>query len=79
VITAIGIYKDSKGPGICRSCKARIVWAETIQGKRMPFDSAPSVVSVHETHTGRVVEMIDTSISKSHFATCPQAKAWRRP
>lgn len=26
----------------------------------------------------RVVETVDTSVSTSHFATCPQAGAWRR-
>ncbi len=75
----IAIYQDSKGRGTCRSCGAAIEWAETIRGKRMPFD-APIVVvrSQGSPLEARVVEFVDTTVTPSHFATCPQAKDWRR-
>lgn len=78
----VKIFADSKGPGTCRSCSAPIEWAETIRGKRMPFD--PPIVSVRSQGSvlaegdGRVVEDVDTSITSSHFVTCPQGKDWSR-
>lgn len=74
----IAIYQDSKGRGTCRSCGAPIEWAETLRGKRMPFD-APILVlrtqgSVLEERG--VVEFVDGD--RNHFVTCPQAKQWSR-
>jgi len=75
----IAIFQDSKGAGTCRSCGARIVWAETTQGKRMPFDRQPVAVSAHESLLGgRMIEYVDTTVSPVHFQTCPDAKKWRR-
>lgn len=73
------IYQDSKGRGTCRSCGAAIEWAELTSGKRHPFD-APIVVvrSQGSVLEGRVIEHIDTAVSASHFATCPDANDWRR-
>lgn len=75
----IKIFQDSKGPGNCRSCHAAITWAETIRGKRMPFDGEIVAVKTEGSPiAGRVVEVIDTDVTSSHFATCPQANDWRR-
>ncbi len=46
----------------CASCKARILWTETPRGNRMPVDWKPAADGLRRTH----------------FATCPQAGAWRR-
>ena len=73
------IYADSKGAGACRSCGAAITWAELTSGKRHPFDG--EIVAVRTQGNvleGRVIEDVDTSITTSHFATCPQATDWRR-
>ncbi len=73
------IYQDSKGKGACRSCGAPIEWAELTSGKRHPFDG--EIVPVRTQGSileGRVIEEVDTSISHSHFETCPDAKRWRR-
>jgi len=74
----IAIYADTRGRGYCRSCKAPIEWAEVvISGRRMPFD--PPIVAVRTSEFDRrAVEEVDTTITKSHFATCPDSKAWRR-
>ena len=75
----IGIFQDSKGRGECRSCHARITWAETLKGKRMPFDGELVIVRMEGNPIdGRVVEYLDTDITPSHFATCPDAQKWRR-
>jgi len=74
------IFQDSRNLSACRSCGAPVEWAETTTGKRMPFN--PPIVTVPAFDpgvilTGRVVEDVDP-ITVSHFATCPDAKDWRR-
>jgi len=76
-----------KNASLCRSCGARIVWATTPTGASMPVDAAPAadgdrvlypgprgwlVLRVHESDDGKPRH-------KSHFATCPNAGAHRRP
>lgn len=80
-MSVVKIYADSKGPGTCRSCGAAIEWAELTSGKRMPFN--PPIVAVRTQGSilegdGRTIEHVDTSVTTSHFATCPDAKDWRR-
>lgn len=75
----IAIYQDSRGKGRCRSCGAAIEWAETVGGKRMPFDDEIVVVRTQGSAIrDRVVEYVDTSVSPTHFQTCPDANDWRR-
>jgi len=46
----------------CASCRARIIWTETHRGRRMPVDAR-----------------LDPALGwVTHFATCPQARAWSR-
>jgi hypothetical protein len=80
-MSVIQIYADSKGRGTCRSCGADVEWAETIRGKRMPFN--PPIVAMRSQGSilegdGRVIEDVDTTVTASHFATCPDADKWRR-
>jgi hypothetical protein len=75
----------------CRSCGARIRWGLTPKGKAVPVDWEPVaegnlVLEVYETDlTVTVLPFRKGKHSEhgpryvSHFATCPQAKAWRRP
>src|SRR5262245_16187809 len=79
-MSILRIYQDTRGPGTCRSCGAPIEWAQLTTGKRMPFDP-PIVVLQTEGNLImglRVIEHIDSTITISHFATCPHAKEWRR-
>jgi hypothetical protein len=75
----VKIYQDSRNLSACRSCGAPVEWAETATGKRMPFN--PPIVTVPVLVPviidGRVVEDVDGA-TVSHFATCPDAKDWRR-
>ena len=76
------IYQDSHGrKANCRSCQRAIEWAELKSGKKMPFDF-PIVVTQTEGNPirdgSRIIERVDTDISPSHFATCPDAKKWSR-
>lgn len=81
-MSIVQIYADSKGGGTCRSCGADVEWAETVKNKkRMPFN--PPIVAVRSQGSilegnGRVIEDVDTTVTTSHFATCPDAKDWRR-
>jgi hypothetical protein len=76
----IEIFADSKGPGRCRSCGAAITWAETRRGKRMPFDGeiVPLRTQGSVLEGDRVIEVVDTDVTPSHFQTCPDAKQWRK-
>lgn len=74
----LDLYADTKGSGRCRSCGAPVEWAELASGKRMPFD--PPIVPVATKHDEdmRLIETVDTSVTRSHFSTCPEADQWRR-
>jgi hypothetical protein len=72
----ITVYQDSRSPGRCRSCGARIEWARVVgTDKAIPLDAGGIVIQTqHSLIDGRVVELVDGT----HFATCPDAKAWRK-
>lgn len=53
-------------PERCRSCGAMVVWAKTSKGADIPLNVAAQV-TIAGKHYGR-----------THFATCPQAREWRR-
>jgi len=78
------IWHDSISPVTsCRSCGAPIEWAEMVRsGRRMPFDAlAPGLVAIstkHDPDTHRLIDVVDSTVSKNHFVTCPQGNAWRR-
>ena len=76
----LDVYQDSRNSSRCRSCGKPIEWAVLVKsGKRMPFDAGVVVVrSQHELIGGRIIETVDTGITKSHFETCPDAAAWRQ-
>jgi hypothetical protein len=74
----IAIYADSRGPGHCRSCGAAIEWAETIAGKRIPFDVLVVVRTQPALLSPRLIAFVNTVTSPTHFERCPQAKEWRR-
>lgn len=78
----------------CSSCGARIRWAKTSAGKRMPLDAEPSgsgnvllgwiggeevaIVLGNDRADERAAAQIDGRAYLSHFATCPNASAHRR-
>jgi len=76
--------------GRCRSCLAPIVWVRTPAGRAMPVDPEPVRVRRDAEGTGTYVDPhVGTFRGTpsengdpayvSHFATCPQAKTWRKP
>ena len=69
--------------GRCRSCGAQIDWVVTARGKRIPLDRETSEDGniVLAEGTARVVqpgEYPGEPRFKTHFATCPDAKRWRK-
>jgi len=79
----------------CRSCGAKILWAVTEKGKRMPLDAEPSeagniflqhrpnqnplaVYTTEEQRKATKGTLMEHRLFTSHFATCPQAKKWRK-
>jgi hypothetical protein len=78
-MTTLLIYQDSKGAGTCRACGAPIVWAELTSGKRHPFNAPLTVAGIQPgMFDERTVERVENREQTSHFATCPQASAFRR-
>jgi hypothetical protein len=74
--------------GKCRSCKAPIVWAWTVQGKKSPFEIDPKGLFIIENGTARHIGPPPAQLElgakpderqryTSHFAACPQAGEWR--
>lgn len=73
----------------CRSCKAAIVWAETVNGKSMPVNAEPvdngnlvltPAMDPRDPPQVRTLgrdEHAPMPRYTSHFATCPQAIAFR--
>ncbi len=72
----------------CRSCSAPIFFAKTCTGKNAPIDWTPRpdgnlqvmcvdelawILNKDEDDQANVDHFV------SHFATCPQAKKWRKP
>lgn len=73
----VEIRARSKGLGTCRGCGASIEWGEIVKsGARMPFD--PPIVALRTRHdnAGELIEEVD--LTTNHWATCPQAKAFKR-
>lgn len=57
------VYVSVRSPvARCKSCGARVIWADTPRNARVPLDAVPGPDGVYV----------------SHFATCPQATAWSR-
>jgi hypothetical protein len=79
---------------LCKSCGARVQWAMTERGKRMPVDYEPSpagnILLQYRMNQpplavylgADAIEHLDGlqrhRLFTSHFATCPQAKRWRK-
>lgn len=47
-------------------------------GRTVPEGGPVYVRTEHEAGTHRLIGHIDTEVSPSHFASCPQAGQWRR-
>ena len=73
----------------CRSCKAPIMWAITEKNRRIPLDPQPCadgnillqfrgnfLLPLATVHFA--VQLDNPQRFKSHFATCPNSKQWRR-
>ena len=65
----------------CKSCGARIIWAITGNGKKMPVDAKPTdkgnIVLEGEEPVAVYVDP-GTGTHTSHFATCPNAAEHRK-
>lgn len=65
----------------CRSCGAAVRWVLTSTGKRMPLDLDPQEngnITLDESGMASVGKTGEGPRYVSHFASCPQAKNWRR-
>jgi hypothetical protein len=79
ITKTIEIYQASRGRTTCRgaSCGAPIEWAEVVNsGKRLCFDAPITPLRTFPDERGRLVDVVD--LSRSHWATCPDTKSFRR-
>lgn len=79
------------GPGLqrslCRTCQAAIIWAVSESGTNCPIDAEPVehgniVLTVRPplAPLARVLSAGEQALASkytNHFATCPDAPAWR--
>jgi len=73
---------------ICKGCGSKIIWVRTIQGKRMPLDPEPvedgnivlmpAGAMVLDAKTAGLGADVGARRYKSHFATCPAARKFRK-
>jgi hypothetical protein len=71
------VIASSRHDGTCRSCGAPIEWATVAgSGKKMPFNR-PLVLEASLALDDQIAR-VDLTKTTSHFATCPEADAWRR-
>ena len=74
----------------CRSCGAEILWARTPSGKAMPLDAVPNLAGeailvndIVQVSRALADAAIDAGRADDvyivHWATCPNAKAHRKP
>lgn len=67
--TLIRLYEDSRSPGQCRGCGARIEWYETLKSARMPMNAgAVPRKSEKDPDTWRVIAFF--AAADSHWASC---------
>ena len=66
----------------CRTCNAPVIWVQSAStGKRMPLNRDPIPGGTYQIDE-RGFAHVDRSQPTgriSHFATCPNAKTWRKP
>jgi hypothetical protein len=64
----------------CRSCSAEILWVKTLSGKMMPLDVKLAVLyEVEGVDEGGEVTARPVQVRGPHWASCPDAAAWRKP
>lgn len=77
--TTIGVYADTRRRGTCNGahCSAALTWAEVAKsGKRMCFTGDPVALRTEHDAGGRLIEHLD--FADNHWATCPDAKGFKR-
>jgi hypothetical protein len=64
----------------CRSCGAAIIWAETVNGKKMPLDADPAERpnGLFRLEGDKAISVSGEPVYISHFVTCPNAAQHRR-
>lgn len=72
----IGLLEDTKSPGRCRGCEAKIDWFETPAGKRMPMNRGAVPRKSEKDSQWRLVSYY--AAADAHWATCPAREQFKR-
>jgi hypothetical protein len=87
VCDVLGTGSKTMKISLCRSCRARVIWARYVAtGNLAPFDALPHEDGTWFLQPNLVGEVMAYQVDddaqverrKCHFATCPEAKAWRK-
>jgi hypothetical protein len=74
----------------CRSCRAPVIWAQTVNGKAQPVDAQPSDggnIRLQPGLPGKPPRAIvvtpklafgQTALRKPHHMTCPDGPRWKK-
>lgn len=68
----------------CRSCGAAVIFCQNAEGNREILDASPTNAGNRVIVDGlvRARQEVDIQLGRaaytSHYATCPQAAAWRK-
>lgn len=85
------MIQPTEGPALCLSCRAPIVWARMTSGKLAPMEiddaGAWVIIKGAAWYVGSDKVQAQASLAleaepprrryTNHFATCPDATAWR--
>ncbi len=64
---------------LCKSCKKEIVFLQTNSGSAIPVDYNSLSISEQSWLIGKQKLIFNKFKHVSHFATCPDAKKFRKP
>ena len=75
----IHIFSNTKYDAKCSSCKAPMTFAQhVVTHKRIPFNAPIVATRSYIDEQGRAIEVVDSAVTTSHFASCPDAQKFRR-
>ncbi len=57
----------------CRGCNRPIVWAEGLNGQRIPIDTAAPVYTLSEDGDRVLAHRVAAPAGVNHFVTCSEA------
>jgi hypothetical protein len=74
--TLIRLLEETRTPGICRGCDARLDWYQTLNDKAMPMNAG--AVPRKSEHDDQRRTVAYFSADDSHWNSCPEMQRFKR-